>query len=237
MKTLIILHGWQSSREKWENVKKEIEKQGTKVISLDLPGFKKETALSEVWNLDNYVEWFKDFSDKFNEPFFLLGHSFGGRIAIKFAAQYPEKLEGLILVSSAGIKPETNNNHRAMLIFAKKIRKTFSHFNFYPLARKIFYKYVFKTTDYINSEKIPFLQETFKNIIDEDLKSQLSKIKSKTLIIWGNKDILTPVSNGYLMKEKIKNSKLEILKNVGHNPYVTDFKILSEKISNFIKNF
>ena len=79
-------------------VKEILDSKGIKVIVPDLPGFKKETALTRVWDLDDYVDWFKDFCSDFDEPFFLLGHSFGGRIAIKFAAQNTERLKGLILV-------------------------------------------------------------------------------------------------------------------------------------------
>ena len=89
MKTLIILHGWRSSKERWQNVKQNIESSGIKVIAPDIPGFKPETALREPWNLDNYVEWFKGFlaEQRISGQFFLLGHSFGGRILIKFSVK------------------------------------------------------------------------------------------------------------------------------------------------------
>jgi pimeloyl-ACP methyl ester carboxylesterase len=240
MKTLIILHGWQSSKEKWQAVEQGIKEQGIKVILRDLPGFKKETELNRPWNLDDYVEWFKVFSEQgevgsrgeLAEPFFLLGHSFGGRIAIKFAAKYPEKVKGLILVSSAGIKRK--NLHRLHRFNLCKFAQKFSFVPFYPFLRKIFYKYILRKTDYINAEKMPYLKETFKNIIQEDLFPYLSQIKTPTLIIWGEKDKITPLSDAYSMNKEIQNSKLEILKGVGHTPYLEKPEILAQKIKIFV---
>ncbi|MCK4453818.1 alpha/beta hydrolase [Candidatus Parcubacteria bacterium] len=246
-RVLIILHGWQSSKEKWQTIKQELQKcteNGSqcieiKVIIPDLPGFKKETELDRVWDLDDYINWFEKYSSGLSEPFYLLGHSFGGRMAIKFAAKHPEKLKELILVSSAGIKSKQNILYLTFLAYAKKFKWIFLKLplfkNLFPILRKIFYKYILRKTDYINAEKMPYLQKTFKKVIAEDLTPYLSQIKTPTLIIWGKGDKITPLSDAYLMKEKIKNSKLEILKSVGHVPHLKNPEILTQKIKKFME--
>ena len=223
---LIVLHGWQSSKEKWTKVKENLEREGIKVIVPDLPGFKEETKLSQPWNLDNYVEWLRKFSSN-KEKFFLLGHSFGGRIAIKFSIKYPEEIKGLILVSSAGIKPKKR------LVSNFVSLKKFSFLPGYSFLRKLFYKFIVKRTDYLYVDGI--LKETFKKVIERDLTSVLSQIKAKTLILWGQRDKITPISNAYLMKEKINDSRLEIMKGIGHTPYSEDPETLAKKILDFIK--
>ena len=166
MKTLIILHGWQSSQERWRNVKNAIEKDGIEVIVPDLPGFKEGTALSRVWNLDDYVGWFKNFSSN-RGNFFLLGHSFGGRMAIKFVAQYPERISGLILCSAAGIRPKRIRRYFLIMI-GVKIGKRFSFLPFYSRLRKFFYRFVIRKQDYLKVSGI--MKETFIKIIDEEFK-------------------------------------------------------------------
>lgn len=225
--SIVILHGWQSSKEKWNKVKEFLEKKGIEVIVPDLPGFKQENRLPKPWNLDNYVDWLKDFT-KDKEKFFLLGHSFGGRISIKFVSRFPSKIRGLILVSSAGIK------HKKSFIFSFVfLLKKFSFLPGYSFFRDVFYKKILKKTDYILAKGN--LKETFKNIIKEDLTSLLSQIKTETLILWGEKDKITPLQDAYLMKEKIANSELKILKSTGHTPYLECPEILAKEILKFVK--
>ena len=198
-----------------------------------MPGFKNETALSRVWDLDDYVEWFKEFSAKIDGQFFLLGHSFGGRIAVKFAAQNSERLKGLILAASAGIIPK-KRFPRAVAGNIAKFGKIFSFLPFYGILRKGFYRYVLRTSDYVQAEKLPFLKETFKNVIKEDLREYFSRIKTRCLIVWGDKDNMTPLSDGKIMAKEIPNARLEILQGIGHFPYTQCPELLAEKIVKFV---
>lgn len=236
MKTLIILHGWQSSKEKWQKVKENIESDEIEVIVPDIPGFKPETELQKSWNLDDYVEWLKDFSQD-KEKFFLLGHSFGGRVAIKFASIYPQKLFGLILVAAAGIKKEPSVPGKVLgwgtkMVRTLKIEEMPQTRGFWQVFKKLFYRYILRKTDYL--EASGFLKETIKNILEEDLTPLLKEIKVPVLILWGENDKITPVSDAKLMAEKIKDSNLEILENIGHTPHLENPELLTQKIKSFI---
>lgn len=230
---IIVLHGWQSSKEKWNKVKEIIGREGIEMIVPDLPGFKPETKLDHSWNLDNYLDWVeklverKKNSNDLTEPFFLLGHSFGGRISIKFAVKHPLKLKGLILVSSAGIRDRKRSVSK--LAFLNK-------FNFLPgysYLRKFFYRFIVRKTDYLKTEGA--MRETFRDVIKEDLRHLLSKIKVRTLILWGEKDKITPMSDANLMKKEIENSELKVLGGIGHAPYIEDPEILAKEILTFIQ--
>lgn len=230
MQTILILHGWKSSKEKWQKVKESLEIEGFEVIVPDLPGFKKETELKKSWKLDDYVSWVKELVDAQHvESFFLLGHSFGGRIAIKLASQGFKELKGLILVSAAGIQEKKfcfGKVAKALRIYKCPC---------WPFFRKCFYKFVLRKTDYLNVSGA--LKETMKNVLKEDLTDLLEKIKVPTYIIWGKKDKYTPLRHGLLMKEKIKNSKMDILKGIGHAPYLENPKLVSDKIRDYVSKF
>ena len=78
------------------------------------------------------------------------------------------------------------------------------------------------------------MHNTFKNIIKENLSKYYKKINIKTLIIWGDKDIDTPVKDSILLHKKIKNSKLIIYKDKDHFSYLNNEKIYKD-INSFIK--
>ncbi|MCX6789708.1 MAG: alpha/beta hydrolase [Candidatus Gribaldobacteria bacterium] len=238
MDTLIILHGWQSSKEKWQKVKELLEGPDLKVVALDLPGFKPENQLSRPWNLNDYVAWLENLLTAYREPVYLLGHSFGGRIAIKLAAKNPEKLKGLILVAAAGIKRKKTIKDRFLLKIVRLAKKlgvqeqSSDSQGAKELARKIFYCYILRRTDYFKAN--PLQKEIMKNALEEDLTRLLPTINKNTLIIWGKKDTFTPIKNAYLMKEKIKNSRLEVLPKNGHSLHLQCPEELAQKIKNFI---
>jgi len=214
MKTLIILHGWQSSKERWQKVKEEIEKTGIRVITPDIPGFKPETELQKPWDLDNYIDWFKEFlfSEDISERFFLLGHSFGGALATKFSLRYPEKIEKLFLVAAACVRKKTLK--RKIFAYFSKIIKKFSFLPFYSLFRKATYKFIIRNSDYPQTKG--FLEDTYLNIIREDLSPVLYSIKTPTVLIWGSKDKATPLKDGQFIKKQTTNSKIEIIPGADH---------------------
>ena len=80
------------------------------------------------------------------------------------------------------------------------------------------------------------MRETYLNVINEDISGLFSQIKVPTVIIWGEKDDITPIADAYLIKKEIKNSILEILPNVGHRIRKEAPEILVDKISTFLNN-
>lgn len=229
MSTIIILHGWGRGSISWLKVKEILENQGLKVLVPDLPGFGRNPLPRNPWSIDNYVEWIKQHVEvrgEIAEQFFLLGHSFGGRIAIKFAIKYPEKLAGLILASAAGITKRKSLKNFIFLVLAK-IGKLFFR---QRLFKRIIYKLA-GSRDYMLAGGI--MQETMKRVINEDLKPYLSKISVRTLVVWGKNDKETPIADAYLINKAIPGSKLEIIDGVGHRINFEAPEILVQKIKEF----
>lgn len=215
MKKAIILHGWTKNLDKWNEFLKELDKNGMKYNFLKIPGLTE--SLEKVWSLNDYIEWLKNIVKKEKGKVVLVGHSNGGRIALAFANRYPEKVEKLVLIDSAGIY------HNELLLRIKRIvfntiakvgkritsSKTIKNL-LYSLARESDYK------DLNDNVK-----QTMVNLISSDLKPLLPKIKAPTLIIWGKEDRVTPLSDGKLMHKLIKDSKLKIIEHTRHSPQFT----------------
>lgn len=222
---IIILHGWAANSSAWQTPKKLLEKMGFAVFIPDLPGFGEEPPPKTAWSVSDYADFVLRFAEEKNlEKFALIGHSFGGRIAIKLAALYPEKLEGLILSGSTGIRFASIREKLKVWLF--QILTKLGNFAFYvppftifrPLARKILYRLA-GVKDYYQVEAIG-MKETFKKIVNEDLTPLLGSIKTPTLLLWGKNDVMVPLQHAYLMVSKIPGAKLKIIKSGGHRfPY------------------
>ncbi len=224
----LILHGWGASTESWIKVSDELKKYFS-VICFDFPGFGKSDLPDSAWDINNYVDFVVALTEKLElEKFYLLAHSFGGRVAIKLAGRHPKKIEKLIMMDAAGIKPERPGWFKSFL------NGFMANFKFLPgfkIGRKAYYKFVVRSADYLKATGI--MKEVFKKVVEEDLSDCLDKIKTETLIIWGEADKVVPLEDGRLMNEKIAGSRLEIVK-AGHSPHLIIPKIISKKIINFI---
>ena len=149
----------------------------------------------------------------------LIGHSFGGMIAIKYAVKYPEKIDKLILTGAAGIKHKLTVKQKAFSILGKMGKSIFSLpviKNFKKPVYKIFSKIAqHRKKDYYSASSR--MKEIMKNVLAEDITNCLDKIKTPTLLVWGREDMTTPLADGEIMNEKIPNSELKIIDNANHS--------------------
>mgnify|MGYP001566704708 CR=1 FL=1 len=235
---ILILHGWNGSSDSWIAIQKILAIAGYKVLVPDLPGFGKTKTPQEIWGIDDYVDWVDNFIKtqvKDKEPFFLIGHSFGGRLSIRYTVKNPEKLKKLILIASAGIKPNPEIK-TIMISLAARIGNAF----FTPrimrrlrdYAKNLFYIFL-RHKDYVKAEGT--MRNIIVRVINEDLSADLPNIKTKTFLIWGDADKLVPVKYSWIFKEKIENSELKILPKIGHSPHIEIPEKLAEIIFSFLR--
>jgi pimeloyl-ACP methyl ester carboxylesterase len=218
---ILILHGWGSCSKNWAEVKSYLENKGFKVYVPDLPGFGQNFPPKDVWSIADYAEWVRTYCKEKNlQQFFLLGHSFGGAISLKFSLKYPEKVKKLFLVAPAIIRKKSLKKE-----IIKKIVKPFS---FLPdAAKKIIYIKILKS-DYPLKRGI--MRDIFLKVIKEDQLEDCSGISVPTVIIWGEKDDVTPIKDAYLIHKKINGSKLVIIKNQKHDLNRKAPLLLAERI-------
>lgn len=236
-KTVLILHGWGGKPQKWEKVAKELEKENFRVEIPYLPGFDKNQPIRKAYTLNDYCQWLLSYlsQKKINKPI-LIGHSNGGRIAASFTAKYPEKIEKLILIASAGI-PFKNKIKTTIFKIISKIGKKIFQFTknekLFNLAQKIIYKLAGES-DYLKAS--PIMKKTMINLLSVNLTFEFTKIKCPTLIIWGENDKLTPIWMGKKIHQLIKNSQLKIIKSGNHGLHLTHPRIIAQFIIDFVFN-
>ncbi|MEX0690091.1 MAG: alpha/beta hydrolase [Candidatus Paceibacterota bacterium] len=228
----LLLHGWDDNLHTFDNLIPELTEKN-RVITIDLPGFGETETPESAWNLDNYINFVKEFIEKLDiKPKILIGHSFGGRIILKSIANNTLSAEKLILISSAGVE-KRNTLRKSLLKVIAKIGKVLTFIPPFVFFRdKLKGKFYNKIgSDYITAGE---LRETFLKVIREDLSSSAVKINKPTLLLWGEKDTVTPLSDGETLNKLISNSKLEVIKNTGHFPHKEKPQEVIELINDFI---
>lgn len=231
-RAVVFLHGWRSNKEVWNGVAKRLQDsriERLKIYALDLPGFGSSPAPKQPWTVGDYAYNVQKFLEKQElKHVFVVGHSFGGRIGIKLAANYPELVSKLVLADSAGFV--VTGRKQILMNWAAALVRPFFRPKFMQGLRKRIYS-MLGAGDYVST---PELRETFLNMIGEDLSEDMKKISCPTLIIFGKNDKDTPVSYGARMKSYIENSELEVLEDAGHFSFLDQQDSFVEKVINFI---
>jgi len=109
-----------------------------------------------------------------------------------------------------------------------KFIKLFSFLPYYNFFRKAVYKFIIKKSDYTYVDGT--LKQTYLNVVAEDLSFHLPFIKVPTVIIWGQKDASTPIEDARFINKQIKDSKLIIIPEAGHDLNRKQPQILVDKV-------
>ncbi|MFA5080703.1 MAG: alpha/beta hydrolase [Candidatus Paceibacterota bacterium] len=231
--TLIIFHGWGGTSFSWLNVALILADNGFEVITMDIPGFGETPPPDTVWGTDEYVEFLYDFCKKIDlGKFYLLGHSFGGALALKFANKYKNEVKKLILCDAAVVRKERLSLRQKTAKFLSKTgSKIVSKTPFYPLFERIAYKLA-GTYDYYRAN--PIMRDIFKKIIIDDMSALAESLEQSSLILWGQLDQATPLEDAFILNDLIRSSTLEIINGSGHNPHRTHAEETAKIIINYL---
>lgn len=219
-KTIVALHGWAKSannQAKWQPFLDQLSAAGHDVHFLGLPGL--STTIETPWTLADYVSWLRSQLEQLagEQPVVLIGHSFGGQLSIRFAATYPQKVDRLILIDSAGIRdmrPLKRLKRGVFWLLAKAGRI----FHSVPWARSALYKLA-RERDYF--EASPVLRQTMQNVLNDQVTEDLHLITLPTLILWGARDQATPLFLGHCLHAGIVGSQLHVIPEARHSPHFT----------------
>ncbi len=207
---IVFLHGWGMDSSSFLFAKDYFLEYAK--VFVDFAGFGKTPPPKRAWFVEDYAKNLYDFLKGFEfENLVLVGHSFGGRVAVRFAAKYQNEFSGLklCLVDSAGIKPRLSLLKKLKIAKFKRLKKKSEKNE--KLKRKL---ESFGSSDYKNL--LGVMRETFVRVVNEDLSQDAAKILCDTQIVWGEKDKETKLFMAKKYHKLIKNSKLDIISNAGH---------------------
>lgn len=205
---LVLLHGWGKSSQDYSQLT-ELLSEKFAVSAPDLPGFGKE-PVKIAMDLADYASWLAEYLRKRRiDNAVFVGHSFGGRVAIKTALLYPVLVEALVLIDSGGIERKNwvINSMKSMKLVKSATPE---------VVQKVF-RQIFGSKDYLKASGL--MRETLKKVVAENLEFELPKINTPTLVVWGREDNTTPLWQGELMHKLIQGSELKVIEGDHGIPY------------------
>lgn len=233
-KDILLLHGWGVSKESMAPVFNNLSKD-YRVCAPDLPGFGASQEPETPWSVADYAAFAETFiaAVELDHPL-IIGHSNGGRIAIRLVGGGYRNICKLVLTGSTGIIPKRKIGYYIRLFFFKSGKRILK----LPAVGKLFGK-VFDPSKYGSADykaASPIMKQTMVKLLHEDLKSYMPSIACPVLLVWGDKDTAVPLEDGKTMEKLIPDAGLVVYKNAGHYAFLENFNSFIAAVRYFIEH-
>ena len=220
-KDIILLHGWGQNIEMMKPLGDYFSDR-FRITILDLPGFGESDEPKKTWTIDDYELMLEDFIKelKIKKPI-VIGHSFGGRLAIRYSARNP--IEKLVLFGSPCIRIQESLSLKVRMLKSLKKLPGMDKFGEYM-------KQYIGSRDYKAAS--PVMRQTLVEVVNEDLSKYAKEIEEPTLLIWGQNDTEAPVNEAKELEKIMIDAALIILPGT-HYAYLENL----QQVVNILNNF
>lgn len=220
---IVLLHGWGQNIAMMKPIGDRLQKNH-RITILDFPGFGDSEEPKIALTVYDYCEILEELLKKLKvkKPV-IMGHSFGGRIAIIYASR--NEVEKVVLFGSPCIRKEVKPNLKLRML--KSLKKI-------PGINKLegFAKNHMGSRDYKNASEI--MKKILVNVVNEDLSECAKKINVPTLLIWGDRDTEAPVEDAKELEKIIPDAGLIVLPNSTHYAYLENLPQVINILNNFL---
>ena len=196
---IVFLHGWGCDGTVFLPIAQKLS--GCECYLLDFNGFgQTPPPPKDGWNVDDYAENLAHFFKTNNlQRVCIVGHSFGCRVAMVFAAKYPQCVDKMLLVAPAGLR--TFSMSRWLKVRKYKFTKFLCRLG---LCHNLNQR--FGSVDYNACDD--GMKNTFVKVVNQDLSNFAKIIRCPTLIVNGRTDTATPLKNAKRLQKLISDAHL-----------------------------
>ena len=218
---IILLHGWGQNIEMMKPVGDNFSDR-FRITILDFPGFGESDEPKEAWNIDKYSGFLEEFVSKLEikKPI-VIGHSFGGRVAIRYSARNP--IEKLVLFGAPCIRIQEE------LPIGVKVLKSIKKLPFMNDIGEYMKNYI-GSRDYKAAS--PIMRQTLVEVVNEDLSKYAREIEEPTLLIWGTNDTEAPIKEARELEKIMIDAALIELPGT-HYAYLENLNRIVSILDNF----
>jgi pimeloyl-ACP methyl ester carboxylesterase len=214
---IVVLHGWGLTGDTFSPLVEALRGLGYQAESLDFPGFGAAQLPEKSWGLKEYAEFLDKWLQKRNlkNPL-LFGHSFGGRVALKFEQLYPGRVTALVLSGTPGYTPASLWRMIFGFVFSKLGGALFSLplLNLIEDPTRLFWYRLIGAKDFLRPQKV--MRDTFKKIVTENLVAPMRSVRCSCLLVWGEDDRMVSVGIARRMERTIPGAKLIVIADARH---------------------
>ena len=220
---LLFLHGYGARKECFLPQINHFSRF-CRVTAFDFTGFGDAPPLSDAWAVEDYAEETRRLvrSLSLQRPH-VVAHSFGARVAVKIAAADENFFDKIVLTGAAGIVPRRTIGYRFKVGAYRLVRR------FFP----VYAERHFGSAEY--RALSPVMRESYKKIVNEDLRAAAAEIQNPVLLIFGDEDRDTPPAAGEIYRAAIQGSRLEILPGCGHFVFLDDPLSFNALVEEFLQ--
>jgi len=208
--SVLALHGWERSHRDFGATLAPPGSAPLNAIALDLPGFGTTPAPPEAWGSREYAELVAEVLAEMDTPAVVLGHSFGGRVAMQLAAQRPDDVAALVLtgVPLVPLGPGRKTPlafragrllHRAGLVSEPRMEALRQRYG---------------SADYRAAQGI--MRQVLVRAVNERYDDVLEAIRCPVTLVWGDDDSVVPIMVARSATVNLENAQLVVCPGAGH---------------------
>ena len=222
-KDIVLLHGWGQNIEMMKPLG-DLLADNYHITIIDLPGFGKSKEPATILDVGDYTEIVHDLlkSLKVVKPT-LIGHSFGGRISIRYGASY--YVEKLVLCGAPCVKTKKELTLKEKML--KSVKKLPGMEKLADIAKN----YI-GSPDYKNAS--PMMRDILVKVVGEDLSEYAKKIKVPVILIWGEYDEAVPLEEGRMLEKLLSDGAMIVLPGT-HYAYLENLYQVGAIINKFME--
>lgn len=198
-----MLHGYLSSKEAFAAQVRYFSRF-FRVTAIDFLGFGHSRGLTSAFSVDDYAAWLKDVlcALDIQKPH-VIAHSFGCRVAVKAASEYDGIFDKMVLTGPAGVILKRGLKYKCKVKLYRLVKKIMP-----ALAERKFGSPEYKTLS-------PIMKESYKKIVNEDLRPCARRVKNRVLIVEGSKDTVTTMAEAQAYLQAFERAELKVIEG-GH---------------------
>lgn len=228
---VVLVHGTGASLHTWQQWV-ELLRTRFRVIRMDLPGFGLTgPAPDRQYSIAAYVQFLRKFLEQLKaQQVSLVGNSLGGHIAWRYAAEYPDDVNKLILIDSAGLprigKIPLPIRLARMPVIGKLGLYISPRFLVRNSLNEVYFDRSKVTDDLVERYHTMALRAGNRQAfidraeqLEQGSSDGLERIKVPTLIMWGRHDRWIPVEQAENFRKKLLLAQVVIYDNAGHVPH------------------